>query len=150
GVAARSDGGILIAAIFEEAVFFVDPVTGDRIEISSPTVGSGPTFEPTFLALGVSDDEIFATGDQGGEIFRVNIDGSRSLVSSAARGSGPSLGSLYDLVLAPDGRILIANYTGAPGANPAILAIDPTTGDRSAVSSSTLGVGAGPSFGRPQ
>ena len=75
------DGEILVAAIHEDAVFRVDPSTGDRVEISSPAVGSGPTFTPIFVTLGANVNEIFVTTGTK-EIFRIDATtGDRTLVS---------------------------------------------------------------------
>jgi outer membrane protein assembly factor BamB len=113
-------------------------------------VGTGSTFSPAFVSLGSSGQDVFSTGNGTGEVWRVDATtGDRTLVSSAANGIGPALGNLFDLVVAPDGMLLVAS-AGGLGGSPAIFSIDPVTGDRIVVSSSALAIGTGPVFSRPQ
>ncbi len=123
-----------------DAVFRVDPITGDRTIFSSASVGTGPGIEQalgiavepggTVLVSGTSD---FITG----WIYRIDpATGNRSVVSSAAVGAGAALVNPQDLVVSPTGEIYVAD-----GQVDALFRVDPMSGNRTVVTSSTIGSG---------
>jgi len=63
----------------------------------------------------------------------------RAELSGPSRGSGPAFAGIADLAVGPDGRIWVLD-----SALRAILAVDPSTGDRRIVSGGPSRLGAGP------
>jgi sugar lactone lactonase YvrE len=83
---------------------------------------------------------LFVADPRNDMVFRVDtITGDRTVVSSSAVGSGPSLIEPAGIVLEPGGDILVLDF-----GLQALLRVDPATGDREVVSSG--GVGSGPAF----
>ncbi|HZF28374.1 MAG TPA: PQQ-binding-like beta-propeller repeat protein [Gammaproteobacteria bacterium] len=120
-----------------------------RTVVSGSGRGAGPAFAaPVDLALDTQGDRIYVVDAEAAAVFRVDpATGDRSIVSAASGvglrvGTGPTvLGAtalVYDttrsrLLLADDGR-------------KQLLAVDPSTGDRVALSANGLGLGPPISF----
>ena len=83
GLVVESSGDILVTG---DALFRVDPTTGNRTIISGPVVGSGPDFEgnPAGLVVESSGDILVATTNNKTAVFRVDpTTGTRTIVSTA-------------------------------------------------------------------
>ena len=151
GLAFEPGGALLMGQAQTEAVLRVDPAKGDRMTVSQfGVVGTGPALDGLVaMALG-SNIDAFAI-DRGPTAAVVRIDlasGDRTVISDSKHGTGPSfanpLAATYD---ASRQRVLVADNFQAGGA--ALLAVDPTTGDRTVVSGAGTGLGSslGTSFG---
>jgi DNA-binding beta-propeller fold protein YncE len=134
----------------DSAVVRIDPTTGDRMVISF--LGPLNAFDLTGIALR-SEIDLLVADRKGNRISHIDvITGDRTLVSASTRGTGPNienpLGVAYDSF--KDMLLVADNFVFPLRPNPrAVLKIDPTTGDRTVVSSSTRGSGPalGTSFG---
>lgn len=118
----------------------VDAASGDRTLFSGAGAGSGPdfirpraiTFEPTPrlggcpLNLFVLDE---SSGGSGGTVLRVNsMTGERTILSDASRGTGPDF--VAPVAIAPGDFGPVVLDVGIP----ALVDVDPVTGDRVATS----------------
>ncbi|MBW2230948.1 MAG: IPTL-CTERM sorting domain-containing protein, partial [Deltaproteobacteria bacterium] len=102
GVAFDVDGGIIVSDTSVDAIFHVDPSTGDRTIISSNT-DPGPAFV-TLLAIATESDGNFVVleSDAPDALNRVDaLTGARSLLSGSTRGSGPNFSELHDVIALP-------------------------------------------------
>jgi DNA-binding beta-propeller fold protein YncE len=167
GIAFDRGGSILVANPFDANVLRVDPETGVRVVVSgcaaadcSTTVGQGEAFlGPRFVALSSEGEILVADRSNPGLYAIVRVDpasGDRTTVSgctdpacNTVRGSGPAIGRLFGIALAPTpgGRIFVTDGL-------AVYAIEPRTGDRVRLSgcadpACTVPIGAGPVFGEP-
>ena len=61
-----------------------------------------------------------------------------AVLSGRGTGSGPPLGAVADLVVAPDGTVLVFDTV-----DPAVIAVDPAQGDRTLISGGAEGRGSG-------
>ncbi len=113
--------------------------------------GAGPDIG---AAEGVFDSTVTLTAGtlvvsdtNGDAIFAVDpINGNRMLVSKFnVRGTGPEIALPRGIALDSSNNIYVANTSPVV----AIIKIDPVTGNRTTVSSSTAGVGTGPNFFTP-
>ena len=128
------------------AIVRVDPASGDRTVVSgcanaacSSVVGSGPALVRLFgLALEPSGSLAVADGQA---VYRIDLaSGNRSLLSGCAnpscsslQGSGDAFGEPVDVLVEPDGALLVS-YRIEGGTFGAIRRIDPVTGARTLVS----------------
>jgi len=130
-----------IAAVSDEnlaAVVSVDPETGGRAILTGAGTGAGEVLgAPKGLA---ATAEGLLLVDQN-RLLKV-LDGERTLISSADRGSGPGFLAAAGVAVSGDGSIFVTDVL-----RQAIFAVDPDTGDRTVVSSSR--VGSGPGFVSP-
>ena len=165
GIALDSGGAIYVADA--QAIYRIDPVSGDRVLLSGCTeaacnseIGSGPAFgQPTDLVI-TKAGAIFATYQIEGSSFGAlrQIDaatGTRTLVSgcedvgcTTLRGAGPAFDNLFGIAFDLDGATLVV----ADPQLEAVLRVDPISGDRTLVSgcadsSCSSALGAGPGFG---
>ncbi len=164
GIALDAAGTIYAAD--GQALYRIDPVSGDRVLVSGCTdaacsgqVGSGPDFgQPADLVIAPSG-AVYASYQIEGVVFGAlrQIDpstGARTLVSgcediacSTVRGTGPRFDNPFGLGLDLDGTLLVADSQ-----LDAVLRVDPVSGDRTLVSgcadaSCSSARGAGPGFG---
>ena len=126
-----------------EAILYVDIRTGDRTIVSSESVGSGSVFgNPTVVAFDAADSLL--VGDQILDgMYRVNrLTGDRSLLSGSNIGSGPVIDTPVGMGVAADGALLVSSISGSlVGSSSFVFEIDPATGNRVTVSSSSVGTG---------
>ena len=145
GIATDFDGSILMLDQNDGILYRVDRLTGDRTIVSSSTVGTGPGFGSvsSTLAREPGGNAIVASGSR---ILRVDLaTGDRSLVSTASGtpvGSGPAFSFTKGPIRDVDGSFLVADQT-----LPGVFRVDPSSGDRTLLSSST--VGGGPALVSP-
>ncbi len=154
-----SPGDILVTDVGSDfgtgpgGIFKVDPSTGDRTVISGFGVGSGPDFSTPFGITVTLDGDILVTDISDDSIFRVDpTTGDRTRVSGPGVGSGPAFGGPAGIALGPGNSLIVT--TEAPhefmGFNIGdVYRVDLTTGDRTTLSSSFLGIGTGPDLFRP-
>ncbi|MFV1967442.1 MAG: hypothetical protein ACC628_18590 [Pirellulaceae bacterium] len=120
----------------EQAVFLVDPMTGDRTLISGNSTGSGPNFVSLQDVAVDEKGNIFVTNLNnletiGGSLMRVDAaTGDRTLVTGGGVGSGPfpEFSSPRGIDLDQDGNILVTVKERA------VVRVLPETGERVAVS----------------
>ncbi len=123
----------------------IDLSTGDRTLLSSDSAGSGPAFRD-YEAGGVvveDDDSLLALF---GDVYRIDrTTGDRTVVSSDSVGSGPTLSSVRTrgLAIEPGGATAIVAVPDFA----TFLRVDLATGDRTVVSSGSVGTGPSPSGG---
>jgi hypothetical protein len=144
------DGSILVldrGSGFTDTVQLlrVDRITGDRTLVSDKTRGTGPLFfGPDDLTVS-GDGSVLIAADE--TVFRVDpVTGNRAVLSGAAVGTGPTLTrDVNGIAISPGGTIVIASSFSEGGMGQlGLLSIDPATGNRTVISSST--VGGGPNF----
>jgi len=144
-----------------DALIRVDPATGDRTVVSgcadatcTTLVGTGAALAfPRAIFFESSTQVLVGNGDLDDlnniqTLFRVDIaTGDRTVVSSSLAGSevgtGPisDLDTIFDVILDANGDILIADTQ-----IDTIFRVDPVTGDRTVLSSNTVGTGPTMSF----
>jgi len=138
----------------EGAVYKIDPVTGDRMMISGPGVGSGPELH---LVVGIAVDSsgnIYvssSTSDPdsgaivGHGIYRIDAStGDRTEFSGPTIGSGVSFGGPFGplgMMVDLDGSLLVANQTDSFTGVGAVYRVDLATGNRTIVSGPGVGSG---------
>jgi DNA-binding beta-propeller fold protein YncE len=126
-----------------DAIFHIDIRTGDRTIVSSSAMGTGPVFgNPTTLAAGASDSLL--VGDQVLDgVYSVDVSsGNRTIVSDASRGTGPPLATPLGMGIALDGMIYVATISGGlSSSDSSVVEINPATGNRLTISSSSVGSG---------
>jgi hypothetical protein len=143
----EESGLVFYVDTYTKALRFMDPTTGERQIVSDANTGSGPLFSsPTDLAIDAGANRAFVV-DGGPEVIEVNLaSGERSIVSGAGRGIGPEWTGPARIALdLNNNRLYILDSpqsTAFP--DPAVYAVDMSSGDRAIVSSSA--VGAGPEF----
>jgi hypothetical protein len=135
--------GTLIAG-WSGGVLAIDPATGDRVALSSSSVGSGPSLSsrPLDIIRESSGDFVVADFDSRALIRIDATTGDRTIVASTTVGSGGDFRPSR-VEIEPDGSLLAYNTE-----TNSIERVDPDTGDRTVVSSST--VGAGPNLSAVQ
>jgi streptogramin lyase len=117
--------------------------TGDRSVLSSSTVGTGTNFSaPVGLTRESNGSILLGENSANARIFRVDATtGNRTILSGGASpstvGTGSAMSNIYGLAVEADGSVLAAAYGGAQ-----IVRINPSTGDRTIVTSSSVGSGA--------
>jgi hypothetical protein len=111
-------------------IIAVHLVTGDRTEVSGPSLGSGPLVNwPVGLALEPSGTLIVA---EPLRILRVDpVTGNRSLVSGDGVGAGPAFGYVSDVDIEAFGEIVVSDWDFG------VFRVHPETGDRTLVSGYT-------------
>ena len=104
-------------------------------------------------AVTLNPGDILMANNGSGSLMRVDpTSGDQTVVSGCfvaqcgipAVGSGPAWGgSLSSIALELDGSILVAGRQADPPDEPSIFRVDPTTGDRVVVASTSIGAGVG-------
>lgn len=155
GVATAPDGSIVLVAALSSApdgpgaVYRLDPRTGQLTVVSSGSSGSGPVLVyPVDVAveadgsLVVTDfADLVAGSAHSNRLMRVDpATGARTIVADAGRGAGPLLSGPRGIAVGTDGTLFVTNGSGRP----AVIRVDPTTGDRADAST-----GTGPAFAAP-
>jgi hypothetical protein len=134
------DGQIFLTSSLTDSIVQVDPITGNRTLVSGPGRGTGPAMTHPFglTRTPAGDFYSYITSDPsfGDLVYFIDADsGNRTIVSGGPVGSGASFQDIgTDVTLLPDGDL-------ASGAFRRILRIDPATGNRSELSSNTVGSG---------
>lgn len=124
-----------------DAVLAIDPLNGDRTVVSSIGRGSGPLLAFPRAVDFEMDGKIIVVDELLQAVLRVDpITGDRTVVSDAVTGTGPLLDSPYDVQIDLGGNLIVSDVSEVL-LNPAIFSIDPVTGDRTIISSASVGVG---------
>lgn len=111
------------------AVVAVDLVTGDRIEVSGNSVGTGASFqEPRGIVNDTRHGRWLVLDKVAGAIISVDpANGNRTVFSNASTGTGPTFADPSDIALGPAGDYLyVVDWTLQ-----AVIRVDLQTGDRS-------------------
>jgi hypothetical protein len=134
---------LLVLDSVQGALVAVDLQNGNRAVLAGQSVGSGPALRPS-RGLAISDSGTVYAGQDAGDILRVDAStGARETFVQSQVGDGPPMTVSYGLS--------IEQPTGAPTSLlvsdlVSLSRIDLATGNRTVVSSAT--VGAGPYTGR--
>ncbi len=122
-------------------IFAIDPMTGNRIVVSGGgSVGSGPAM-PLPGDIRLTGNTTFVTDGAEG-LLKIDLStGNRTLVSGAGAGAGPSFLSAGQTGILGGQVVTYGHGAGYGISGYGVYAIDPTTGNRSIISSSTLGTG---------
>lgn len=131
-------GNLLVVDREMPGLLEVDPITGDRTEMTGPGRGSGPTFvEPDDLVV-TPDGRIFVTDNLLGAVLEVDpATGVRRIALDVRRVPGPRLFRPYALGLGPAGTVLVAHPNLARA-----IAWDPRTGETRLITTPERGLGA--------
>jgi sugar lactone lactonase YvrE len=174
GIAVEADGSLLVLDALRDQLLRLDPVGDAPTVVSSATVGTGPLFStPAELAREGRHSSIVGNGFPPA-VIRVDLaSGNRTFVSGCANfdlddsactvppvGTGPSLGFPVALAIEASGTIVVGDAPLAAPSFPAVIRVDPVTGDRTLVSgcsvfdfassTCTVEVGTGPPLGSPE
>jgi sugar lactone lactonase YvrE len=130
-------GRILMSAldVFNRATLYqVDPTSGDHTVITGADVGTGPLptgFVNRYAGIAVSDTgQIYLTTPFDADIYKVDpLTGNREILGGQA--GSPISFNLNPLIFSPSGQLLVGDVFN-------ILAVDPTTGFRTAYDHSNL------------
>jgi sugar lactone lactonase YvrE len=146
GLAIESSGALLVLDTNLPRILRVNPFSGDRSIVSDAETGTGPPLpfgEPG--ALDVESDGSIVTVTRNRRVYRVDpVSGDRTIVSDDNVGSGPpflGMGFPWSIAIGPDGVILTGWSNTGDTDNFAIIAVHPVTGDRTVISSTTIGSG---------
>lgn len=151
GMALESNGMLLVAdsglvnpnARLGQKLLRIDPATGNRTILSSPSYGDGPALIAPFGVAVAGDGIIFVTDTDTHALFSVSpLTGNRVFLSGGGIGSGPDFSSPAGVAVLTDGKIALTDQTLQ-----AIVIVDRSTGNRVILSSPTIGTG--PSFESP-
>ncbi len=144
GVAVEADGRVAVIDNLREALFRVDPQTGDRVILSDDRTGTGLEFgSPHGVAI-ESGGSLLVTDSSKDAVLRADpMTGDRTVVSRRGVGEGEEFVSPRGIEVAPDGRLLLVDQVVE-----ALFEIDPVTGDRTIASGPDVGLG--PEFLDPQ
>lgn len=140
GLAIRRDGKVLLAS---GHTFVIDRASGDRATVPHANVGDGMGIgSPQGVAALGQARLAITTGEPN--IVQVDLhSGNRTLLSANTdaaipRGTGTNFARPAGMALEASGTLIVAD-SGA--ANPKLVRVDPLTGNRTVVSSSTVGAG---------
>jgi streptogramin lyase len=154
-------GDYIVTDVARRTVFQVDAATGDRTVISgcadvtcSSVVGSGTNlFAPSGLARASTDDTnaaIYVTDTLIDSLIRIDPNtGQRTVVSSAAQGTGVAFISPVSVSVHSSGDLLVLDETLK-----ALIRVDAVSGDRTVIAgcvdaACSSQVGIGTSFAAP-
>ncbi len=131
--------GLLVSS---DGLMNVDPTTGDRTVVSGASRGSGPLIASLSQAVGVQISGSTAfLGDLRSGLLKVDLaTGNRTMFSGPNAGSGPTINSAVDLV-PMNGQLYVSSWGIAPTSEYGLYRIDPQTGNRETIASTTVGVG---------
>jgi sugar lactone lactonase YvrE len=124
-------------------ILAVDHATGNRTVLSSASVGSGPPVSAGPICVDPVAQVVYHARRHFNDLLAIDLaTGNRSVLSSASVGAGPALVSPFGIEWdAAAGRLLVLAGSATPF-DGSVLAVDPTTGNRSLVSGE--GTGGGP------
>ena len=100
-------------------VFRIGPGGGDATLVASGVAG----FNPGTLAFTATGTLL--SGDKGGTPQVWEVDPRTGGITSFL--ASPNIGNPQDVIVAPDGSILVSDIDAGPGGSPAILRVDPVT-----------------------
>jgi outer membrane protein assembly factor BamB len=128
GIAIEADGALVVGDF--DAVFRVNPSTGERTIITDPSMGSGPSLS-NFRRLAVTASGALVVPDIAlNAVLRVDpTTGERRLISGNSVGRGPAFGGPHGIAVQADGTLVVTDFLLN-----AIIRVDPVTGDRVIVS----------------
>jgi len=134
----------IVASLLLLSMAFI--VCGCRAPAGDRTpVNGGPAFEAPLGIAVEADGNLVVVDIDLKRVLRVNpVNGTRSIVSDAGRGSGPCFETVWDIAVEDDGSLMVVD-SGLHALN-AVLRVDPVSGDRSIVSGG--GTGSGTPFGQ--
>jgi sugar lactone lactonase YvrE len=146
-IAVEATGHLVVIDEFLKAILRVDPLTGVRSIVSDEQHGSGPLFGSFLRSVAVEASGhlvvVDGTVTNGRPIIRIHpLTGSRTIVSDASVGSGPSLAVPRGIAIEMTGELLVVDRVLR-----AVVRIDPISGDRRILSDDAIGVG--PVFSDP-
>lgn len=101
GITLDAEGGILVVDEGANAVIAVDPVTGNRSEISGPLVGTGPALVLTYSIDLDSAGTIYVADGTVGLVRIDPLTGDRVIHSSSTVGAGIPITLLRDVRMEP-------------------------------------------------
>jgi hypothetical protein len=141
-------GGSIVVFV-NGAVLRVDSQTGAQTVVSSATVGSGLPLAPAGDIAVAPDGSLLVTvlpgflPEQTTRLVRIDpLTGDRTTVSDATTGTGPAVHALLSVAVGEDGRVYAGDDEGlVTNGVSRILLVDPSTGDRTAVSDPETGTG---------
>ena len=157
-------GTILLTDFGTNAVFEIDPATGNRTILSGDGRGAGPSLvAPAGIAV-LPNGELLVSaagsppppagsGNPPATIFLIDpATGNRTVLSDPTHGTGPNLVAPRQITLGAGGNLIVADLGGPPGPPsgaqfppPAIFLVNTMTGNRMILSDATHGTG--PNFG---
>jgi len=134
----EADGDLVMAGP-GYGVIRVNAPGGGRITIADYETGSGePVGSPKNVAVLPDGDYAFTNGSSN--VLRVNPDtGVRTILSGSGTGTGQNFSDPDCLRVNSDGKLIVWDI-----GLEAVFEVDPSSGNRRVISSSTLGVGTGP------
>ncbi len=143
GVAVEADGRILVIDDLEDAVFRVDPATGNRTILSDDDTGTGATFDnPNGVAV-EANGSVVVTDYGIDAVVRVDAPtGDRTIVSDDDHGLGPTFFRPLGIEVDARGSLFVADNI-----IPGVFRVDPASGDRTVFSGGE--VGEGPEISEP-
>lgn len=122
-----------------DAVFVVDPVTGNRTIFSDSSTGTGPNFQVPVGVAVASDGDLLVADFSAAALFKVDrVSGNRTILSDSTHGSGTNFVDPRYVTVRSDGSILVADDATSTRA---VFAVDPDNGNRTIISSSSMGTG---------
>lgn len=128
GIAVEADGTLVV--IDFQAVFRVNPVTGERTIIANASRGSGPILSDSRRLAVEANGALVVPDIALNAVLRVEPStGDRRLVSGNSRGRGPAFAGPHGIAVQADGTLVVADSLLN-----AIIRVDPVTGDRVIVS----------------
>lgn len=119
-------------------------LTTDAItEISSMSVGTGPKFASVrSISFDTASNSIIVPDSSVDAIYRVNLEnGNREIVSSNTKGIGTNFNAPINAVLDTTTNPLFPRMLVLDSGLDALLYVDLTSGDRTIISSATMGTG---------
>jgi hypothetical protein len=137
GLLDAANNRLLVTHNFPDGIYSIDVTTGNRLEVSGSGRGTGPAITATSgIALNPTSG-LLTVLDSNNKLYSVDpANGNRTLLN----GTGPSVSGFNELVFdSLNQRVLGVNSSAT-----VVVAINPNTGARTTISSST--VGSGPTF----
>ncbi len=149
GITVDHNGNILVADSSYPGILSVNPNNGNRTVVSgylysgnliSGEVGTGPLFDnPTGIVIDSLGNLLVTDPDLGPDkVLSINpLTGNRTSISDGSgTGAGPAFSNPFGIAVNTDGDLLVTDPI-----TDTLYAIDPTTGDRSVLSSDLIGSG---------
>ena len=149
--------GQLIAYNSDSAALeFVDPSSGNRTVFSSSSIGTGPNYGSVqdilrvgkFTLPSLFSDLLVVDSVLDAVLAVDSVSGDRTVVSNASTGTGPAFVTPRAIARTVDHELVSTTYYVVDSGLNAVLEVDTLFGDRTIVSSNS--VGTGPSFVSPQ